>query len=167
MIVSVQKWYSQEEIGEVYQWILRATYADIQKIPSLKELKELMQGIAGCMSQRETVSVKQYSKPIRESLSLIEKNYKSNISLEEICEEVAVSKNYFCYLFKRETGMNLWNYLTMVRLQHAKELLRDTELHSYEISFAVGYENPSYFSKLFKKYEGMSPKEYRRRKKEY
>ena len=106
MIVSVQKWYSQEEIGEVYQWILRATYADIQKIPSLKELKELMQGIAGCMSQRETVSVKQYSKPIRESLSLIEKNYKSNISLEEICEEVAVSKNYFCYLFKRETGMN-------------------------------------------------------------
>ncbi len=102
-----------------------------------------------------------YSKPVRESLQLIETKYDQNLSLEEICREIAVSKNYFSYLFKRETGMNLWNYLTTVRLQHAKQLLEETELKSYEIAFQVGYDNPSYFSKIFRKYENMTPNEYR------
>ena len=57
--------------------------------------------------------------------------------------------------------MNLWNYLTEVRLKHAKELLKNSDLRSYEIAFEVGYDNPSYFSKLFKKYENMTPGEYR------
>ncbi|MGN0311563.1 MAG: helix-turn-helix domain-containing protein, partial [Lachnospiraceae bacterium] len=94
-------------------------------------------------------------------LDIIKEKYNRNLSLEDICQEVSVSKNYFCYLFKRETGMSLWNYLTVVRLQHARELLEKTDLRSYEIAFQVGYENPSYFSTLFKKYEHMSPNEYR------
>lgn len=57
--------------------------------------------------------------------------------------------------------MSIWNYLTEVRLEHAKELLKTTDMKSYEIAFAVGYENPSYFSKIFKKYENMTPNEYR------
>lgn len=105
--------------------------------------------------------VASYSKPVRESLALIEERYNENLSLEEICEKIAVSKTYFCYLFKRETGMSLWNYLTFVRLNHARELLETTELKNYEIAFQVGYENPSYFSRLFKKYEGVTPNEYR------
>lgn len=105
--------------------------------------------------------VASYSTPVRESLALIEERYNENLSLEEICEKIAVSKTYFCYLFKRETGMSLWNYLTFVRLNHARELLETTELKNYEIAFQVGYENPSYFSRLFKKYEGVTPNEYR------
>lgn len=105
------------------------------------------------------------SKIVEESLALIEAKYNENLSLEEICAEVAVSKSYFCYLFKRETGMSLWNYLTVIRLQHARKLLEDTDLKSYEIAFKVGYDNPSYFSKLFKKYENMTPNEYRERRK--
>lgn len=106
-------------------------------------------------------SKKTYCRTVEESLALIEAKYNENLSLEEICAEVAVSKSYFCYLFKRETGMSVWNYLTVVRLQHAKELLESTDLKSYEIAFKVGYDNPSYFSKLFKKYENMTPNEYR------
>ncbi|MBQ4901275.1 helix-turn-helix transcriptional regulator [Paenibacillus sp. Marseille-P2973] len=88
-------------------------------------------------------------------------NYDRNLSLEEICTELSVSKNYFSYLFKRETGWNLWAYLTEIRLNKSKELLRTTDCKSYEIAYMVGYDNPSYFSKLFKKNTGMTPNEYR------
>ena len=99
---------------------------------------------------------------VREGMELVENRYQENLSLDDICDQIAVSKNYFCYLFKWETGMSFWNYLTSVRLRHAKEFLECTDLKSYEIAIQVGYDNPSYFSKLFKKYEGISPNEYRR-----
>lgn len=101
------------------------------------------------------------SRPVRESLEILKQHYNENLSLDEICGKVSVSKNYFCYLFKREVGMSVWNYLTRIRLNEAKELLEKTDLKSYEIAFQVGYDNPSYFSKLFKKYETVSPNEYR------
>ena len=105
------------------------------------------------------------SRPVRESLAIIEKCYRENLSLDEICGQIAVSKNYFCYLFKREMGMSLWNYLTVVRIRRAKELLEKTELLSYEVAFQVGYDNPSYFSRIFKRETGMTPNEYRLAKK--
>ena len=61
--------------------------------------------------------------------------------------------------------MSLWNYLTTVRLRYAKKLLDETDLKAYEIAFQVGYDNPSYFSKVFKREEQMTPNEYRDRKK--
>lgn len=73
-----------------------------------------------------------------------------------------LSRNYFCYLFKKETGQNLWAYLTDNRLAKAKELLRTTQDKTYAIAYQVGYDNPSYFSKLFKKGTGMTPNEYRK-----
>ncbi len=142
------------------------TYQDIAEINTTKDLKrkvyhiidELFGFAAGDFNQS-------YSKSVNESIEIIQNRYNENLSLNEICQDVAVSKNHFCYLFKRETGMNLWKYLTIIRLQHAKQLLENTDLRSYEIAFRVGYDNPSYFSKLFKKYENMTPNEYRENKK--
>ncbi len=105
----------------------------------------------------------QYSESVRGAMRIIETNYAQNLSLEDICSELSISKNYFSYVFKRETGMNLWDYLTRIRLAHAKKLLAETDMRNYEIAFKVGYDNPSYFSKLFKKYENMTPGEYRDR----
>ena len=133
---------SREKIGE------------ISRLGNLREQEK--ENVSG-----QTDAGKAYSKPVRESLAMIDMQYSENISLEEICSRVAVSKNYFCYLFKRETGTSLWNYLTMVRLKQAKKLLKETNLRNYEVAFQVGYDNPSYFSRLFKKQEGMTPNEYR------
>lgn len=108
---------------------------------------------------------KSNSRLVEEGIEILEKRYQENLSLEDICTQIAVSKNYFCYLFKREMGMSLWNYLTEIRIRHARELLTQTDLKSYEVAFQVGYDNPSYFSKLFKKHENMSPNEYRERRK--
>lgn len=125
-----------------------------------------MDKLLECISESvEESASKSCSKPVKDSMEMIEKSYNENLSLEDICSQVHVSKNYFCYLFKREMGMSVWNYLTLVRLQHAKQLLEETNLRSYEVAFQVGYDNPSYFSKIFKKYENMTPNEYRASKK--
>lgn len=104
---------------------------------------------------------KKYSEAVEQSLKIIQRDYDKNISLEEITKEVAVSKNYFCYIFKKEVGVSLWSYLTQVRLEEARKLLRETDMKTYEIAFKVGYDNPSYFSKIFKRVLGVTPNEYR------
>lgn len=91
----------------------------------------------------------------------IREHYNKNITLENICDVVNVSKNYFSALYKRETGMNIWDYVTEVRIEQAKQLLLSTNLKNYAISMEIGYENPSYFAKTFKKRTGVNPQEFR------
>lgn len=93
----------------------------------------------------------------------IKENYSRDISLEDICRNIAVSRNYLCYLFKKETGENVWDYITHVRMNKAKELLEKTNSKNYEIASAIGYESASYFNKMFKRYTGVTPYEYKNR----
>lgn len=159
IVLSVRKTVSEDKMETL-------SYEELASRQSLKELKtKMLEVLSYLPEEQEQKSAKSYSKAVRESIEMMEADYSRNLSLEDICTQISVSKNYFCYLFKRETGMSVWNYLTVVRLQHAKKLLDETELRSYEIAFQVGYDNPSYFSKIFKKYEGLTPNEYRDRKK--
>lgn len=128
----------------------------------LEKIRELEQLHRSKEDNNTNVKPNVYSKTVEKSLSYIQSHYNQNLSLEEICVHVAVSKNYFCYLFKREVGISLWNYLTKIRLEQAKKLLEESEMKTYEISFEVGYDNPNYFSKVFKKFCHVSPNEYRR-----
>ena len=150
-----------EENLELYN----LSYEELKKYDSLKELKTLMDDAISFLKKISIGGVeKTFSKPVEESLKMIETNYNKNLSLEEISDTIAVSKNYFCYLFKREVGISPWNYLTQVRLKYAKQLLEETDMKTYEIAFQVGYDNPSYFSKIFKKLENVTPNEYRESK---
>lgn len=166
-ILAIRKNMDEEMAGsELYKKDLSISYEKLRAIPSLQQLKDRMWDIIGAMGRlKSDIEDRRYSKPVEESLGIIEQNYNTNLSLDDICSKISVSKNYFCYLFKREVGISIWNYLTDVRIAHAKNLLEETELKSYEIAFRVGYDNPSYFSRLFKKNESMSPNEYREKMK--
>jgi two-component system response regulator YesN len=98
-------------------------------------------------------------------LEYIDKNYcNSNISLNLIAEEFYKSSVYVSKLFKAETGENFIDYVTNLRIKKARGLLLDSlNLKAFEISQIVGYNDVSHFSKLFKKYTGLSPIEYRER----
>lgn len=160
--LSKYSFYMGEE--EILGYGYNCSKEEIDQIRDIGISREMQKAVRDSEESGSTLSGKSkklYTRTVEESLRLIEGRYNENLSLEEICAQIAVSKSYFCYLFKRETGMSVWNYLTVVRLQHAKELLENTDLKSYEIAFQVGYDNPSYFSKLFKKYENMTPNEYR------
>ncbi|AIF45587.1 response regulator [Virgibacillus sp. SK37] len=145
--------------------ILMLTYQDLLNLKSFKELKEFMWIAIEQTLQQDEKSRNKYSKIVEESIQILKERYNENLTLDGICNQISVSKSYFSYLFKREVGINLWSYLTELRLNEAKRLLLETDMKSWEISFEVGYENPSYFSKLFKKYESMTPNEYRKQKK--
>lgn len=92
---------------------------------------------------------------------IIEKRYNDDISVSKISEEVYLTPNYISMIFKQETGETITEYITKVRMEKAKKMLKLTDLKIMEIAEKVGYEDPHYFSKVFKKYTGIHPQKYR------
>ena len=90
----------------------------------------------------------------------IDENFTDEITLEEVSKVVCVSPQYFSRLFKEETSQNFIEYLTKVRINRAKELMRSSSLSIKEICFKTGYADPNYFSHIFKKTEKLTPSEY-------
>ncbi|MBP1754183.1 MAG: AraC family transcriptional regulator [Firmicutes bacterium] len=91
----------------------------------------------------------------------LDKNYTEAITLESLSEMVYVSKCYLSHMFKEQTGVSPIKYLTQKRIESACGLLRDTDMSVKEISRTVGYENPLYFSQVFKNVINVSPLDYR------
>ena len=104
----------------------------------------------------------QGKKLIKKALEYIEENYtKDTVSLNEVASTVDVSANYFSAIFSQEMEMTFTEYITKKRMERAKLLLRQTEKHSGEIAVEVGFRDPHYFSFVFKKTQGCTPREYR------
>ena len=78
-------------------------------------------------------------------------NFKEDLSLEKVAEIVYINPNYLSEIFKCKTGENFVEHITRIRMEQAKKLLRDLEYKTYQVGQMVGYEDPSYFSKVFKK----------------
>ncbi len=98
---------------------------------------------------------------IEKAESFINRNYMKDLSLDDISRYCNISSYYFSKLFKQETGENYVEYLSRVRIENAKKMLSDSEASIKEISYSVGFSDPNYFSRAFKKYEGVSPTEYK------
>jgi two-component system response regulator YesN len=86
-----------------------------------------------------------------------------NISLNVMCRHMLMSLSYFSTVFKSYTGETFVEYLTRIRMENAKELLKTTDLKTYEVASKVGYSDPHYFGMIFKKIMGMTPTEFRDR----
>ncbi len=99
---------------------------------------------------------------IERAKKYIHDHFHEPISLEDAAERSELSPNYFSNLFKASTGETFIDYLTHVRLQKAKEFLHSNRYTLKEICFMVGYKDPNYFSRVFKKYFSLSPKQYQK-----
>jgi two-component system response regulator YesN len=91
----------------------------------------------------------------------IEEQFMEQLSVASLSEMVNLTPAYLCVLFKQTTGKTINDYLTQVRLNNAKNLLAHSNIHLYDVCYKVGYFSPSYFSRIFKKYIGVTPREYR------
>lgn len=93
---------------------------------------------------------------------IIKENYANPLfGLEQVTDEISVSPAYFSTTFKKETGISFVQYLTNVRLEKAKEMLKNTNAKTYEIAEKTGFSEPNYFSFIFRKNIGISPSQYR------
>ncbi|WP_018931255.1 response regulator transcription factor [Gracilibacillus lacisalsi] len=90
----------------------------------------------------------------------IKKNY-ADICLDDIAHVLKMSPNYISRLYKDKTGDNISHFIMKTRMEKAAELLRDYHYKTYEISEAVGYHNPKNFTRTFKKYHGVTPRDFR------
>ena len=88
-------------------------------------------------------------------------HYQEEMLLTCVASHMHYSPNYLGALFKKETGITIHDYWHSVRMDHAKQLLKQTSLYIFEIAEQVGYSDQYYFSALFKKYTGVSPKHFR------
>lgn len=98
---------------------------------------------------------------IRSICSFVLNHAEQPLTLKSVAEEVHLRDDYVGKLFKKKTGRNLSEYIALVKIEHAKYLLRTGDCKIYEICEALGYLDSDYFCRLFKKYTGMTPTEYK------
>ena len=99
----------------------------------------------------------------KEMISYIQQNFMEKISLKEFSEQFHLSEKYISRYFKEHFHITLSQYITHLRLEHAKQLLQDTDIPVTEIAMQSGYQNVSYFIRSLKKTYGVSPLKYRKK----
>ena len=99
---------------------------------------------------------------IERAAAYFTQNYNTKISIDEYAEALHISTNWFIHNFKQYAGMSPAQYILSLRMVNAQRLLERTPYNLKEISEIVGYENPLYFSRVFKKEIGKSPAQYRK-----
>ncbi len=129
------------DMGQLRSWFLRKVKEVCRNIEKSKE--------------EETSSL------VGKARKYITENFMKDITLDDVSRQVDISPYYFSKLFKQETGQNFIEYLTQIRIGKAKELLSGSQLSIKEICAQAGYADPNYFSRIFKKQEGITPREFR------
>ncbi|KIL41383.1 hypothetical protein SD70_06935 [Gordoniibacillus kamchatkensis] len=112
-----------------------------------------------------TPAEERQTKLVRAIKSYIEERYSDEtLTVADIAEHLNYTSAYVCMAFKRATGLTVNHYMNLYRIRMAKRLLDDPAIKLYEVAVRVGYSNENYFSKVFKKYESVSPSEYKQGK---
>lgn len=116
----------------------------------------------------QTQTVKRYeddtpfeiNSPLTASIEFIKKNIQESINLKDLSEKACMSTTSFYRYFKRELGMSPIEFILNEKIKYAKKLLKNPKIHVNEVSYATGFEDCNYFIRLFKKHEGVTPKQY-------
>ncbi len=139
-------------------------FKDMESVfPTVEQTKDYLKNVIGTtIDLRDAVSKRKYSSLLKNATNYIEQNYDNDeISLNTVAASVNLSPNHFSTIFSREMGKSFVEYLTNVRMEKAKELLRSSTMKTAEIAYAVGYKDAHYFSYLFKKTQKCTPREFR------
>lgn len=135
---------------------------DIEQLSFTSEGKFMMQKMFHdyCRLVRKH-SMKNYSPTVRKAVILIESDLSANLTLSSIAAVQNISSGYLSAVFKKETGQTVTEFIVEKRIQHAIHLLSTTNLQIQTVALHCGVMDVQYFSKLFKKYTGKTPKEFR------
>ena len=146
--------------------ILGLNYGYLREIDSFSSVEDIVLWLH-MVTKRFTEHVFEFSGAkhmdiIYKAIDYIKRNYATKLSLQKIADHLFISQQYFCRIFKEETGQTPGAYITFVRIEESKKLLRDLSINIIDIPEGVGFESQSYFTKIFKKETGTTPGQYRR-----
>ena len=123
----------------------------IEDSDNIPELNELLKEVSFSITSKiNNYNNKSLTLILRKAIDYLHKHYHEQVTLNEVAEHVYVSTSYISRMFKKELGRNFVDYLNGIRLEKAKELLKDPKYKTYEVAEMVGIQDAHYFSRLFK-----------------
>lgn len=141
---------------------INSLYKLIENCTNVKELNEILEEAALKVASRvNNYNNRSIKLVLQKALEYIQLHYNEQITLNDVAENAYLSTYYISRMFKKELGKCFVDYLNEVRIEKAKELLRDVKYKNYEVAEMVGIPDAHYFSRLFKKHAGVTPTEYR------
>ncbi len=150
--IGIKKKMTVDEMGDI-----------VSKSESLNEVKEALIKInIDFMKKKINEEDKKTGSAVEEVVEYINNYYMNNISLQDVAELVQLNQSYLSNIFKKENGISFKEYLTEVRIKKAKHFLKTTNYKLNDISKMVGYNDTKNFLKMFKKYVGVTPLDYRK-----
>lgn len=139
-------------------------YEQLFKLDTIVEIRQWVRGfletVSSYLLSRDRSKNRKVINAIKEYINA---NYTEDLTVAKIAEKVYLSPCYTNYIFRKETGETLMEYLSRIRINKAKALLKNTLLKVYEVAEQVGFKSNSYFCSVFKEHCGMTPLEYRDR----
>lgn len=131
----------------------------INELQSFSEVVDLSKSIVEIITKNMLSSIyKGNSQVITRALRYINKNYKEKITLRDIEDNLHINASYFSTLFKQEMGVTFTDYVNSLKVQYARSLLENTNLSIIDVSLSAGFDDQSYFTKVFKKITGLTPR---------
>ncbi len=140
-----------------YEYFYKREYKDY--VTLLNDFKKVISSIVYIFG---TIKIEFKDNIIRQACKFVVENIDKDVSLTIVSDELKLSKNYLCTLFKNETGENFLSFVTRTKMERAKFLLRNNNMKVYEVCDFLGYNDTTYFTRIFKKYVNMTPYEYKR-----
>ncbi len=155
------------KLDDKFPWLKRiegiSTFPDIKDLTEIKDIeKEFTSQLTSMQKKVQKYHLNHPDSMIRKICQCIIDNIENEINLEFIANEVHISKDYVGKLFKQKVSCNFNDYVTKIKMEHAKYLILSGDYKNYEISEKLGYKKTDYFSALFKAYTGLTPMEYKK-----
>jgi two-component system, response regulator YesN len=153
-----------------HQWI--TTYVDINLLKNIdfadcKDWEEIKAAVVQVEEKLISVVIRfigcHDSNIVKQACEFVLEHVDGELSVKMLSERLFISKSYLSDIFKQKFGVSLLEYITMVKIECAKMLLREENLKNYEIAYKLGFKDNEYFSKVFKKHTGMSLTEFRQK----
>lgn len=135
------------------------TIEKIRRSHTVYQLKELLEEVLQLVD-RQPVE-KEFSEMTQKVIAILQSNYRQDLTLKFVADELHVNAVYLGQVFKKEMHNSFSQYLNQIRIKRAQQLLLHSNLNINEIADEIGYNNTNYFSKMFKKLNGITPKEFR------
>lgn len=152
-----------------YNKLMQDIYAIATSESPVRDMKinEKLAGILSCIMEdcflkAENNTLSAPSRDLTDVKAYIKENYAKKLTLDGIAEKFFINKFYLARLFKEQFGMTIVSYITLIRITQAKQLLRFSDMPIENIAYDVGFADANYFSRIFKRTEGVSPGEFRK-----
>ncbi|GBK65719.1 response regulator [Paenibacillus macerans] len=152
-----------EHLNLSMEWPLEGLLQELHSLGALHEMIGLLKSNFGkwITDSRENPSKENVQNVIGKTQEYILGNYHKDLSIDEVAELAGLSISHFCLLFKQVSGYTFLEYLTQCRIEKAKFILKNSHVKVYQVAPMVGYQDPRYFTQVFKKVTGMTPTEFR------